>query len=397
MNDMKRVIAAIIAALFHVTSDACGVSPCSAGCYLDLSKNSCVRVPFGHYSPAADDAMYECPAGTYSGVGAVNCTACDLGSFTPYAGSGYCPLCNPGEYASEYGSSSCSKCNYKYYFGPGSKAMYFDGTHRFCLQLRSDLSKYPSMAQSAVPNMSVVPLRAPTNIPSGAPSDGSATIVLTGAPTTAPTIVPQIPSAQPSMLIMPTAQTRIPLVSLTAAPTRNITTEAPMMATSKTQHPSVGLTAAPTGKSTTEALSVTTKDTTPTILPTGFVFNRQHDATLSTTPTSSPSSNKTIPSLGEKPSVDQKQGLERNRAFRRYFPLLGALILISLVTALLIKRARGTKMRRRQRTAPTTPPRGTSKTIVTRREEESVADLYLSDSVVEDGSVMYDFYSDNSI
>lgn len=54
-------------------------------------------------------------------------------------------------------------------------------------------------------------------------------------------------------------------------------------------------------------------------------------------------------------------------------------------------------MRRRQRTAPTTPPRGTSKTIVTRREEESVADLYLSDSVVEDGSVMYDFYSDNSI
>jgi hypothetical protein len=104
----------------------------------------------------------------------------------------------------------------------------------------------------------------------------------------------------------------------------------------------------------------------------------QLDAESSSAPVASPS----------KLGVGEKQRNERNDAFWKFSPFLIAAIVVALI-AFIIKRTSPRKTRRPPRTVPLPPsPSLNSTAMATGRTDESVVDLYLDGSVVEDESLV---------
>lgn len=309
---METLIASIAALLLMTeAADTCGVSPCAPGCYIARNKSGlCESVPFGHFSPAADDAMYECPAGTFATGGASRCTPCEAGSYASYAGSGSCLLCTPGEYASKRGSLFCNTCNGMYYFGPGSDAVYCNDGQSFCLQQNSALRGYPSMAQYIKRNTAFLPSKAFT---------------------VALVMVPQVQSTQPS--------TQTPLSS-----------------------------AEPSIQASTEGPTVTARDKRLPDSPTQLHGNRPQTATPSSAPAAVPSS------ISSKPRVGDQHRNERRQAFGKYFPLLVAACVIALIAAIVKRTKTKKRRRPLRKVPPPPPQLDREKTPAAEVDDSGMDD-----------------------
>lgn len=121
----------------NITS--CGIPPCGAGCYFDVTNadgsgvGSCAVVPVGYFSPG-DESLYPCPKGTYaSQQGSEICTVCPIGTSTSTEGSDKCTPCDEGLYAAEPGLIECAKCNPSKYFGPGSTGIVRENDIDYCI------------------------------------------------------------------------------------------------------------------------------------------------------------------------------------------------------------------------------------------------------------------------
>eukprot|EP00494_Astrolonche_serrata_P011731 UN11827 len=56
-----------------------------------------------------------CPIGTYSGVGASECSPCAVGTFNKNEGVDSCLECPAGKFASEVGQTDCDDCDGGFY------------------------------------------------------------------------------------------------------------------------------------------------------------------------------------------------------------------------------------------------------------------------------------------
>jgi len=110
---------------------------CGAGHYSTLGAVQCTPCELGDTSPAGSTnssactshcsggymhvvtnethtLCEECPAGSYSELGAVNCTLCTTGTYS-VNGSDRCTPCPPGTYNTIDGAENCSLCESGYY------------------------------------------------------------------------------------------------------------------------------------------------------------------------------------------------------------------------------------------------------------------------------------------
>ena len=198
-----------------------GAKPCQAGCYLHELDKVCFPSPRGYYSPAADNNVYICPAGSFSEPGSSRCTPCSPGTASWAEGFGSCFLCGPGTYAGE-GATTCLRCNAALYRGPGSPGIYNDGSSTFCLDPRSmpspspTVSFVPSESPSSMPSISWAPSNDPSPLKSIMPTK-------TAIPSLPPTgIVSVEPSPHPTFPPSTMSPTRdpTPVAATTTSPIR---------------------------------------------------------------------------------------------------------------------------------------------------------------------------------
>lgn len=98
--------------------DKTGCEPCAAGEFRRFSSGSsieasCVACTPGFVStPASDECVIECPAGSEPGPGLLECTPCPLGYYKPLPGNGTCVACpDPATSTMEPGSISVLNCS----------------------------------------------------------------------------------------------------------------------------------------------------------------------------------------------------------------------------------------------------------------------------------------------
>lgn len=189
-----------------VAQGRCGTVPCKGGCYDSNANGVCETVPAGFYSPADDNALYECLPGTFSDEGARQCTECPPGSAAPTVQSSSCSSCRPGEYAPAVGSMLCLKCKTKYYLGFGSYAIFYDGTDWFCLAPAATTqpkTTSPSWSVAPTPLNSIPLTQRPSVVSSMAPSAASPLYNLSIVPTTASpsALLSQSPTFSPTTAV----------------------------------------------------------------------------------------------------------------------------------------------------------------------------------------------------
>ena len=93
-----------------ITSGSVKCQECAAGTTPSADKKTCVLCPVGTYNTVPGDACQACPAGTYreaDGGDGTECTKCAPGSWSAL-GAGECTLCLAGYAAPDEGSTSCA-------------------------------------------------------------------------------------------------------------------------------------------------------------------------------------------------------------------------------------------------------------------------------------------------
>ncbi len=96
------------------SADAC--LPCPSGTYSNIGASECTPCSAGTYNENTEatsaDACLPCPSGTYSNIGASKCTTCSDGSYSLGTGNTYCSTCPPGYFCKDGNKTGCSAGTY---------------------------------------------------------------------------------------------------------------------------------------------------------------------------------------------------------------------------------------------------------------------------------------------